>query len=84
MQRLEFEETRGDKDMLYWIKYNRRFGSLHLINPHHRRSYREVYDIDIIALILGFIALALWLVYKTTIRLCGCKFKSKYDREQLT
>ena len=25
-EKLEFEEIRGDKDMNYWIKYNRRFG----------------------------------------------------------
>ena len=35
-EKLDFEEQRGDRDLANWIKYNRRFGSSHLINPTHR------------------------------------------------
>ena len=34
--RLDFEEERGDRDLAYWMKYNRRFGNSHLINQTHR------------------------------------------------
>ena len=62
MEIFEFEELRGDKDTDYWIKYNMRFGSMHLINPTHRLSYRQVYDLDIkLALIL-----TIWLSFSTT------------------
>ena len=84
MELMEFEERRGGKDLKHWIRYNRKFGHMHLINPHHRRSYRAVYDLDIKAAILVIVALIIWLIYKAVIKLLGCKFKSKYDREQLT
>ena len=65
MELLEFEELRGDKDVDYWIKYNMRFGHMHLINPTHRISYRQVYDLDI-KLAIGT---AFLLTYKTLKRL---------------
>ena len=65
MELLEFEELRGDKDIDYWIKYNMRFGNYHLINPTHRISYRQVYDLDIKFALFFSIVLA----YKTTKRL---------------
>ncbi len=47
MEILEFEERRGDGYIDKKVKYTLYFGALHLINSHHRRSYREVYDLDI-------------------------------------
>ena len=81
MEMMEFEEQRGGKDLKHWINYNQKFGHMHLINPHHRRSYREVYDLDIKAAILLVVAFIIWLIYRATIKLLGCEFKSKYDRE---
>ena len=81
---MEFEEKRGDRDLKYWIKYNRRFGNKHLINPTHRRSYRVVYDLDIK---IALLVLSLSLVYaivRFTIKFCQCKFKSKSGREEHT
>ena len=67
---MEFEEKRGDRDLKYWIKYNRRFGNKHLINPTYRRSYRVVYDLDIK---IALLVLSLSLVYaivRFTIKFC--------------
>ena len=47
MEIIEYEELRGDKELNYWIRYNMRFGSQHLINTTHRLSYRQIYDLDI-------------------------------------
>ena len=65
MQRIEYQELRGDKDLDYWIRYNMRFGHYHLINPSHRLGFREVYDLDIKFLML----LAVVLTLKTLKRL---------------
>ena len=40
MERIEYQELRGDKDLDYWIRYNMRFGHYHLINPSHRLGLR--------------------------------------------
>ena len=83
-ERLEFEEQRGDKDIYYWIKYNRRFGNSHLINPTHRRSYRVVYDLDIKAAILIILFVLIYSFVRFVIKFCKCKFKSKSGREEHT
>ena len=55
---LEFEELRGDKELTYLINYTIKYGHLHLVNPHHRISYRQIYDLDIkfvlAVLVFGF------------------------------
>ena len=44
---MEFEELRGDRDMIDTIKYTIKFGDLHLINTTHRSGFIPMTDIDI-------------------------------------
>ena len=52
MELLDFEETHGNRDLIHWIKYVIKFGHMHLVNPHHRVSYKCIYDLDIKFLLL--------------------------------
>ena len=36
---LEFEEIRSDKDLIYWMNYEMKFGTLHLHNPTQGLSF---------------------------------------------
>ena len=45
--RAPFEAKRAGRFVDYHLKYQLQFGTLHLINPSHRRPWREVYDLDI-------------------------------------
>ena len=36
---LEFDEIRSDKDLIYWMSYAIKFGTLHLHNPTHGLSF---------------------------------------------
>ena len=83
-ERLEFEELRGDKDIKYWIRYNRKFGHMHLVNPTHRQSYRQLYDLDIKAVILVMICVPTYFLLKCMANFCQFKWKSKSGREQHT
>ena len=50
---LEFEERRGDKNVVSLIKYKIKFGSSHLVNPSHSSStLKETYDLDVKVIIL--------------------------------
>jgi len=56
---IEFEEVRGDRDLIGVIDYTLKFGQMHLINPTHSLSFIEINDADIkfALLVLGFVLL---------------------------
>ena len=45
--RAPFEAKRAGRFVDYHLKYQLQFGALHLVNPTHRRPWKQVYDLDI-------------------------------------
>ena len=73
--RAAFEPKRAGRFVDYHLKYQLQFGTLHLINPDHRRSWREVYDLDIKVGLLFIVFLS----YQVLRLLCTFKERRMVD-----
>ena len=78
-QLMRFEASRSHRFVDYYVKYTMQFGTLHLVNPMHKRSYREVYDLDIQSAFL-IVGISLYKILKMLL----FKKESETDTEIVT